>query len=97
VEGVLLRANANCVPARESVLLRGGVVGYQIPPLRAVTHPVAAGDMLILATDGIRAGFGDGGGVEASPRETADRILAQYAKDTDDALVLVARCLAMPA
>jgi len=97
VEGVLLRASANGVSARESVLLRGGVVGYEIPPLRAVTHPVAAGDTLILATDGIRGGFGEGLGLDASPREMADRILAQHAKGTDDALVLVARCLAMHA
>jgi negative regulator of sigma-B (phosphoserine phosphatase) len=91
VEGFLVRANAGAGPARESVLLRGGVVGYQIPPLRPSTHPIAAGDTLVLATDGIRSAFGDRLDLEASPREMAHEILTRYAKDTDDALVLVAR------
>ena len=93
VEGFLLRANTAAIPARESVLLRGGVVGYEIPPLRAATHHVAAGDTLVLATDGIRTAFADGLEVASPPREMAAGILAHHAKDTDDALVLVARWL----
>jgi serine phosphatase RsbU (regulator of sigma subunit) len=37
------------------VLLRSGVVGYQLPTLRASTLPIAPGDLLIFATDGIGA------------------------------------------
>ena len=97
VEGFLLRANAAAIPARESVLLRGGVVGYEIPPLRPATHRVAAGDTLVLATDGIRSAFAEGLDVAVPPREMAAGILARHAKDTDDALVLVARWLGIAA
>ena len=97
VEGFLLRANAAAIPARESVLLRGGVVGYEIPPLRPATHRVAAGDTLVLATDGIRSASAEGLDVAVPPREMAAGVLARHAKDTDDALVLVARWLGIAA
>ena len=93
VEGLLLRAGADGLPVRESILLRGGVVGYQIPPLRPATLPVNAGDTLVLASDGIRGAFADILDVAMPPREIADAILSRYAKDTDDALVLVARVM----
>jgi serine phosphatase RsbU (regulator of sigma subunit) len=93
VEGVLVRADAQASPARESVLLRGGVLGYEIPSLHASVIPVARGDTLILSTDGIRHGFAEELTLRDSPQQIADRILAQCGKDTDDALVLVARYL----
>src|SRR5437879_1529990 len=60
VEGRLLRADTGASHPRESVLLRGGLVGYKLPELAASVIPVAAGDLLILATDGIHAAFEDG-------------------------------------
>jgi hypothetical protein len=47
--------------------------------------------LLIFATDGVREGFERGISLDTHPQETADRILAQCGKATDDALVLVAR------
>lgn len=91
VEGLLLRAAANPKVRHESLVLRGGVVGAHLPPLHAEVVPVMRGDMLILATDGIREGFADGLALSDPPQELADRILARHAKGTDDALVLVAR------
>lgn len=100
VEGVLLRAaETSPQPTRESIPLRGGVVGYQLPTLRAATLTVVPGDLLIFATDGVRSSFAqepllrnplirraaDG------PQHCASHLLVQYAKETDDALVLVAR------
>jgi len=41
----------------ENVLQRGGVLGYQMPTLQASVIPIARGDLLIFATDGIRANF----------------------------------------
>lgn len=94
VEGWLLRPGApSGPPEREALVLRGGVVGHQLPPLRAVVVPVASGDMLIFATDGIRSGFVQGLMLSDPLTRVANRILALYAKDTDDALVLVARYL----
>ncbi|MGH2625432.1 MAG: SpoIIE family protein phosphatase [Anaerolineales bacterium] len=93
VEGVLYRADAQGAPDRESILLRGGVVGYELPPLRAVMVPISRGDTLLLATDGIRAGFADDPALAESPQRLADHILAKYARETDDALVLAVRYL----
>ena len=58
---------------------------------RSLFVPVAPGDILIFATDGIRSDFSEGLTGSEVPQRTADRILAQYGKHTDDALVLVAR------
>jgi hypothetical protein len=101
VEGVLLRAAPAAKPARETLCLQGGVVGYRLPTLREVTLPVSAGDTLILVTDGIRSGFvkeqhqGNGrpssSPQPASAQQLADQILDNYGRTTDDALVLVAR------
>jgi hypothetical protein len=98
VEGVVLGASAGGHSPRESVPLRGGVLGYHLPPLRAGTVTVRPGDLLILATDGVRSSF-----IQApqlhnpllrqtadGPQELAKELVLQYAKDTDDALVLVA-------
>ena len=41
VTGLLLRADAGAERKRESLLLRGGVVGYRLPPLRPVAIPIA--------------------------------------------------------
>ena len=91
VEGLLVRGDG--VRPRETIPLRGGIVGYHLPSLRADTVPVAPGDTLILATDGIHGGFGEALPRRATPRELADRILAAHARGSDDALVLVARYL----
>lgn len=93
VEGVLARAEAEGSLARENLLLRSGVVGYQLPPLRAAVIRVAGGDTLVLATDGVRGGFSEHLNLIDSPQQIADRILALHARSTDDALVLVARYL----
>jgi len=93
VEGVLQRAGPSGSPASETLLLRSGVVGSHLPPLRASAHPVNPGDTLILATDGIRRGFAEELVRAVPPQRAADRILARHALGTDDALVLVARYL----
>lgn len=93
VEGVLLHTNEQTSPAREHILMRGGVVGFRLPALEAGVIPVSAGDMLIFATDGIRSGFDNGLNIHAPLQHLADTICGQYTKGTDDALVLVARYL----
>lgn len=91
VEGVLLRADARATPGHETIVLRGGVVGYELPLLRASTVIVSPGDMLIFATDGVRQGFALGLPVGETAQRLADQILTQYGKQTDDGLALVAR------
>jgi serine phosphatase RsbU (regulator of sigma subunit) len=93
VEGVLLSAADPSRGGRQSLLLRNGVVGYQLPSLREVICPVATGDMLIFATDGVRHDFTATAPNGRSPQAIADDIIANHGKSTDDALVLVARYL----
>lgn len=91
VEGILVRADPDANPRREALLLRGGVVGGQLPDLRGSIFTVAPGDTLMLATDGIRPEFADTANTIGEPQQIADHILAEYGKGTDDALVVVAR------
>jgi negative regulator of sigma-B (phosphoserine phosphatase) len=93
VEGILLRASAQAGRRHEALTLRGGIVGYRLPRPHECTIPVFHGDTLILATDGIHAGFGEIASATDTPRETAESILARYSRGSDDALVLVARYL----
>jgi negative regulator of sigma-B (phosphoserine phosphatase) len=93
VEGSLFRADGT---RREALLLRGGVVGYQLPILRAAVLPIAPGDVLILATDGIRGDFTACVPVGRPPEQVADDIIGGHAKSDDDALVLVAGYLGVP-
>jgi serine phosphatase RsbU (regulator of sigma subunit) len=90
VEGILIR-NGGHPRMRESLLLRGGVVGYRIPSLRAVTLRVGSGDMLIFATDGIASAFVATELDDRSAGEIADDILRHHGKGNDDALVLVVK------
>jgi serine/threonine protein phosphatase PrpC len=83
-------------PARTSLVTRGGIVGSQLPQLRAEVISIAPGDTLLVATDGIKDGFADGLRTETPPQQLADQVLARYCKGTDDALMLVARYLGRP-
>ena len=91
VQGVLVRGGQRERRVREELLLRGGVVGSQLPPLQATVLPVACGDTLVFATDGVRGDFMEGFSVRENPQRAADRILAKHCTGNDDALVLVVR------
>lgn len=91
VESMLLRADVNARPGYESPILRGGVVGGQLPPLRASVIPISRGDTMILVSDGIESGFAHQLPLSSPPQQIADHILKQHNKGTDDALALVAR------
>jgi serine phosphatase RsbU (regulator of sigma subunit) len=91
VQGALLRADRAAAPHHEVLLARNGVVGLQLPRLRASVTSIARGDLVLLATDGIEVGFLGNLRSAGSPQELADRILAKHTTGTDDALVLVGR------
>jgi serine phosphatase RsbU (regulator of sigma subunit) len=91
VQGVLVRAGAKNGASQEALLLRGGVVGSQLPALQAAVLPIAKGDTLVFATDGIRGEFAEGLSSLESPQRAADKILKQHCRGNDDALVLAVR------
>jgi serine phosphatase RsbU (regulator of sigma subunit) len=96
VEAVLFRADSLAPSARESLLLRGGVVGYQLPRLSPSSLRLFPGDTLVFATDGIDSGFYQESPLGWRPQDFADEIVSRYGKETDDAAVLVARYSASP-
>jgi negative regulator of sigma-B (phosphoserine phosphatase) len=91
VLGRLLRLDSAISGGDESLLLRPGVVGSHLPPLQASILPVFAGDYLIFATDGVEVDFDHSHVRSQPPQEAAEELLAHYAKDNDDALVVIAR------
>lgn len=109
IEGVLIREDAEANPPREHMLVHGGVVGYQLPSLRASVLPLGRGDTVVFVTDGIARGFLDRFSVVKAARtgmgppsgagelrQIADRILGRHATGVDDALVVVARYWGTP-
>jgi hypothetical protein len=95
VAGLLLRAHEGKTAAsREGIAVRGGVLGYNLPPLRQTAAlSIRPGDTVVLATDGISPGFAAEAGTDVSPAVMADRLCAKYATRRDDGMVLVIRYL----
>jgi negative regulator of sigma-B (phosphoserine phosphatase) len=94
VEGRLLRADKTLIHPEEELLKYSGVVGHEMPPVLIFsTLPVAKGDVLILATDGISHEFTKSVHTGKSTYQIANDILAKHSKGTDDALVMVAKYL----
>ncbi len=91
IDTVLLRADANRTPPRNWLPLRAGIVGYQLPTVRAATISVNQNDTLIFVTDGVSSDFSVDIPFEGSPQQIADFILSQFGRGTDDALVLAVR------
>jgi negative regulator of sigma-B (phosphoserine phosphatase) len=91
VEGVLFRADAATIPTLQELICRPGVVGYRMPALGERVLRVHAGDVIVFATDGIDSRFQlVAAPTQRPPGDLADEILRAHAKDSDDALVVVA-------
>ena len=91
VQATLLQTEPPEPGGREWVPLRAGVVGYVLPALRPGRVRLRRDDVLVIATDGVRPVFGEWPRPSEPPEDVAERILAAQARDSDDALVLVAR------
>jgi hypothetical protein len=96
VETMIFRADPQARPQRESVLLRGGVVGYQLPRLYASVLPIAAGDLVVFTTDGVREDFAELLNPAEPLPQLVDRIINQKFRGTDDGLVLACKYLGKP-
>lgn len=93
VEGVLVRANPGEAPPRKRLVPAPGVVGSRLPALHPRQVALQRGDLLIFGTDGIDVSFAEAPIPNGSPEQIARRIRDRFARNTDDALVLVARYL----
>ena len=93
VEARLLRAGAAARAGTASPVLFGGVLGHQTRRVRPSRVGLDRGDVLLMATDGVRADFSTGMSVQGSAQTIADRVMAASARGDDDALVLAARWL----
>jgi serine phosphatase RsbU (regulator of sigma subunit) len=77
---------------RSSARLAAGIVGYRIPEIRpAQVVSLRAGDLIVIATDGIDDDHLDHIDFATPATAIAEVILTKHAKDSDDALVLAAR------
>jgi phosphoserine phosphatase RsbX len=93
IEGMVVRFGSSSHASFDRLLLRPGIVGYRLPSLQARVLPVAPGDLIILATDGIRPDFERQIMPEEHPRTIANRITSGFGKRHEDGLVLVVRYL----
>jgi phosphoserine phosphatase RsbX len=91
VEGLLLHRDSFGILIRESLTLRGGVIGDRLPNLFAGIFPLSPGDTIVLTTDGIRSDFADDLPLRESAQGIADHILKRFGRGTDDALAFVIR------
>jgi hypothetical protein len=89
VEGTFLSATG----ARDGLLTRPGIVGGEATHAPERTLKLASGDLCVLTTDGIRAGWTSSVRAAQSVKELASSILSAWARPNDDALVLAVRWL----
>ncbi|HEV8120294.1 MAG TPA: SpoIIE family protein phosphatase [Candidatus Polarisedimenticolia bacterium] len=90
VEGLVAHHSVGGGVVHERLLLRAGLVGVTLPPLKVATLLLPFESRLIFATDGVAGDFAEGIDPRDPPQVLADRILARSLKREDDALVLVA-------
>lgn len=91
VQAAVQRAGSRKGTVQDVLLLRGGVIGSELPALQAASLAFCPGDTLVFATDGIHNDFVSELSPLESPQKCADRILRLHCRGNDDALVLVAR------
>ena len=78
----------------ERLLAPAGILGSRLPALRAESLSLATGDLVVLATDGLRQSFVEG--IVPTCRDLqrlAERLILDHATESDDALILLVRYL----
>ncbi|MBV8803347.1 MAG: SpoIIE family protein phosphatase [Gammaproteobacteria bacterium] len=73
----------------EVLFTQGGVVGYQLPSLRASHFTTKPGDTLILATDGLQSNFTIEKPIYKPPQKIAEDLFKKYHNINDDAMIVV--------
>jgi phosphoserine phosphatase RsbX len=93
VEGRVLSGDPSATKPKGSLPLGNGVPGHELPPVRATRLDLRAGDVVVLATDGVASAFADSLDVSGSTQAIGERILAAHWKPLDDGLVVAVRYL----
>jgi negative regulator of sigma-B (phosphoserine phosphatase) len=91
VEARLVRGAATLGDRHDSALVLGGVVGYNLPPVRPSVMDLLPGDAVAFATDGIEPDYSNSLTPNLPAQRLAERILERHSKGTDDALAVVVR------
>lgn len=92
IDACVIEATPGGPAIRSNALLLGGIVGYHLPTLvQPQPQPLRLGELLVMATDGIRSDFLRAVDLSKTAKEIAADLLASQAKESDDAVVLVAR------
>ncbi len=91
VEGRVLSADRSTMAPKGSLALAGGIPGHELPRLTPTGLGLGAGDVLLFATDGIEPAFADSLDISGSTQAISDRVLADFWKPSDDALVVAVR------
>jgi negative regulator of sigma-B (phosphoserine phosphatase) len=91
VAGTLVRPSSSEHPICDTMMLRPGVVGSRLPVLQPLVLPIAPGDLMVLATDGIRPECDERFPFDAPPRAIAEHISSAHHMGHTDTLVMVAR------
>lgn len=98
VDGILARADLEARPRFHGAFLVGGVLGHHMGHLHmAEPLALADGDLLVLATDGIRVDLTEVVRRDQTIDRLANTILSKYGRPDDDALVVVAQFRALEA
>jgi hypothetical protein len=93
IQGFLHHRSPTADPRYQWLKQQQGFVGDNQFTIREMTYSVHMGDVLILATDGIKPEFAGALPIEGKPRVVADTLLAEFARPEDDSLMLVTRYL----
>ena len=91
VEARFVRGASVYGERHDSALVLGGVVGYNLPPVRPMRTDLRPGDAVAFATDGIGADYSNSLTPGLPAQRLAERILSRHSRQTDDALAAVVR------
>jgi negative regulator of sigma-B (phosphoserine phosphatase) len=93
IEALLWHRSMHTSPRYHQLALQTGLAGQGLSSLNEKCMPVHPGDLVILTSDGIFPGVVEALPIEGRPRAVADKLLQDYAKDNEEATLLVTRYL----
>jgi negative regulator of sigma-B (phosphoserine phosphatase) len=88
IDGVVIRTGQPAARNRASIRQVSGTIGFSCDPVRPVVLHLAAGDAILMITDGVRRtclGTVPGG---VSPAQLARTVVERHSRTPDDALAL---------